>query len=311
MARLFKRGVVAKKVLTGYFVAFVVFLYGPIFCMFFLSFQARRGITSFPQNFLKYYYYKFIGLFGADVTEQLSSRTVQGIRWGLHWWQMLFDPARSEDLHAALLRSFILALIMMALTAFFSTSLAMAFRQRFRGSGVLFYAVMAGLMVPGLLVSLGTMLLFKAVGLTTAWYFSGLGVQFIWTLPFGFLIMIAVFNQFATDLEEAARDLGANKWSTFRRVTLPIIAPGILGAGLFGFTFSYDEFARTIFVAGSDNTLPLHIYAKMTVQIEPILYAIGTASTVFSWIIILIFLYSSKKLSERVKARGENRALSA
>ena len=162
---------------------------------------------------------------------------------------------------------------------------------------------LAGLMVPGLLVSLGTMLLFKALGWSSAWYFSGLGVQFIWTLPFGFLIMIAVFNQFATDLEEAARDLGANKWRTFTRVTLPIIAPGILGAGLFGFTFSYDEFARTIFVSGANNTLPLHIYAKMTVEIEPILYALGTASTVFSWIIILLFLYSSNRLSERTKVR--------
>ncbi|MCK4793062.1 MAG: ABC transporter permease subunit, partial [Desulfobacteraceae bacterium] len=282
MGKRFKRGTVAGKVLTGYFVAFVVFLYGPLFCMFVLSFQTRRGITSLPRGFLKYYYYKFIGLFWADVTEQLSSRAIQGIRWGLHWWEVVFDPARSEDLHAALLRSIILALVMMGLTAFFSTTLAMAFRQKFRGSGVLFYAVMAGLMVPGLLVSLGTMLLFKALGWSSAWYFSGLGVQFIWTLPFGFLIMIAVFNQFPTDLEEVARDLGANKWSTFMRVTLPIIAPGILGAGLFGFTFSYDEFARTIFVSGANNTLPLHIYAKMTVEIEPILYTLGTASTVFS-----------------------------
>lgn len=301
MGKRLKRGKASGKVLTGYFVAFIVFLYGPFFCMFVLSFQSRRGITSLPRGFLKYVYLKFIGLFGADVTEQLSSKAIQGIRWGLHWWEMVFDPARSENLHAALLRSIILALVMMGLTAFFSTTLAMAFRQKFRGSGVLFYAIMAGLMVPGLLVSLGTMLLFKTLGWSSAWYFSGLGVQFIWTLPFGFLIMIAVFNQFATDLEEAARDLGANKWSTFMRVTLPIIAPGILGAGLFGFTFSYDEFARTIFVSGANNTLPLHIYAKMTVEIEPILYTLGTASTVFSWIIILLFAYLSKRMSERVK----------
>ena len=299
MAKRVKRVAVARKVLSGYFVAFVVFLYGPICCMFVLSFQERRGLTSLPRGFLQYYYYKFIGLFGADVTEQLSDRAVQGIRWGFHWWKMLFDPARSEDLHAALLRSVILALIMMVLTAFFSTTLAMAFRQKFKASGVLFFTVMTGLMVPGLLVSLGTMLLFKALGWSTAWYFSGLGVQFIWTLPFGFLIMIAVFNRFSTDLEEAARDLGANRWRTFKRVTLPIIAPGILGAGLFGFTFSYDEFARTIFVTGSENTLPLHVYAQMTVQIEPILYTIGTASTIFSWIIILLFLYLSKKIAER------------
>jgi putative spermidine/putrescine transport system permease protein len=192
---------------------------------------------------------------------------------------------------------------MMALTAFFSTTLAMAFRRKFKGSGTLFYTVMTGLMAPGILVSLGVMLMFKQLGLTTSWFFSGIGVQLIWTLPFGFLVMIAVFNRFDRSLEEAAVDLGANKWSTFKEVTLPIIAPGILGAGLFGFTFSFDEFARTLLVSGGTNTLPLHIYAMMTVQIEPILYALGTASTLFSWGVIAIFLYSSKRMTERMKAR--------
>ena len=115
--------------------------------------------------------------------------------------------------------------------------------------------------------------------------------------------MIAVFNRFDRSLEEAAVDLGANKWTCFREVTLPIIAPGVMGAGLFGFTFSFDEFARTLFVSGGNNTLPLHLYAMMTVQIEPILYALGTASTVFSWIVIGVFLYSSRRMSERMKAR--------
>lgn len=296
-----KRGRWSKKLLAGYFAAFVTFLYGPMLCMFILSFQNRRGLTTLPQGFIKYYWYKFIGLFGADVTEQLSSRLVKGIEWGTYWWRMLLDSDRSGDLHAALLRSLILALILMILTAFFSTTMAMAFRSRFKGSGTLFYTVMAGLMCPGLLVSLGVMLFFRVLNIPTAWYVSGLGVQLIWTLPFAFLVMIAVFNRFDRSLEEAARDLGANKWTTFKRVTLPLIAPGILGAALFGFTFSFDEFARTLLVSGGDNTLPLHIYAIMTVQIEPVLFALGTASTVFSWIIIAVFVYLSKMISERVK----------
>lgn len=304
MGRSARRTRIGKKVLAGYFVAFVLFLYGPILCMFVLSFQSRRGMTSFPRGFLKYYYYKFLALFGADVSEQLGSRFVKGINWGLYWWKMLFDPNLSGELHSALFRSIILALVLMLLTAFFSTTLAMAFRRKFSGSRALFYTVMSGLMAPGILVSLGVMLMFKQLGISTAWYFSGLGVQFVWALPFGFLVMIAVFNRFDRSLEEAAVDLGANKWSTIWEVTLPIIAPGILGAGLFGFTLSFDEFARTLFVSGGENTLPLHIYAMMTVQIEPILYALGTASTVFSWIVIVIFLYASKKASERLKERS-------
>lgn len=303
MARA-KRDRLSKGVLIGYFAAFMTFLYGPMLCMFILSFQGRKGMTTLPRGFIKYYWYKFIGLFGADVTEQLSSRFVRGIEWGTYWWQMLFDAERSGDLHAALFRSLILAIILMLFSAFFSTTLALAFRNRFKGSGIMFYTIMAGLMCPGLLVSLGVMLFFRVLNIPTAWYFSGLGVQLVWTLPFGFLVMIAVFNRFDRSLEEAARDLGANKWVTFKKVTLPIIAPGILGAGLFGFTFSFDEFARTLLISGGDNTLPLHIYAIMTVQIEPILYALGTASTIFSWIIIALFIYLSKLISERTKAAG-------
>lgn len=296
-----RRGKLSRGILIGYFAAFVTFLYGPILCMFALSLQGRRGMTTLPPGFIKYYWYKLLGLFGADITVQLSDRLVKGIEWGTYWWQMLFDTDRSGDLHAALLRSLLLAVVLMLITAFFSTSLAMAFRSRFKGSGALFYTVMAGLMVPGLLVSLGVMLMFRVIHIPTAWYYTGLGVHLIWTLPFAFLVMIAVFNRFDSSLEEAARDLGADKWTTFKRITLPIIAPGILGAGLFGFTLSFDEFARTLLVSGSNNTLPLHIYAIMTVQIEPLLYALGTASTIFSWMVIALFIYSWKLIAERTR----------
>jgi putative spermidine/putrescine transport system permease protein len=303
MAKGRKRGRTLRALLKGYFVAFVFFLYGPTFCMFLLSFQGQNGSVNLPRGFFKYYFYKFISLFGFNVSEELSSRFVKGIHWGLYWWNMLFDSSRSGVMHQALFRSILLALVVMVLTAFFSTTLAMAFRQKFKGAGLLFYAFMAGLMVPGLLVSLGVMLLFKMVGLKTEWYFSGLGAQFIWTIPFGFLVMIAVFNRFERSLEEAAMDLGANKWTTLKRVTLPIIAPGILGAGLFGFTLSFDEFARTLLISGGGSTLPLHIYAIMMIQIEPILYALGTATTVISWIVIFIFLLAANKMAKREKVK--------
>jgi len=299
MAKSHGRKRTLRSVLVGYFVAFVLFLYGPTLCMFVLSFQGQRGSVNLPRGFIRYYFYKLWGLFGADVTQQLSSRLVNGIQWGLYWWKMLLDPGRSGAMHEAFGRSLLLSLVVMILTAAFSTTLAMAYRQKFRGASLVFYMVMAGLMVPGLLVSLGVMLMFKALGLDTEWYLSGLGVQFIWTVPFGFLVMIAVFNRFDRSLEEAARDLGADKWTTLKRVTLPIIAPGILGAGLFGFTLSFDEFSRTLLVSGGGSTLPLHIYAIMMIQIEPILYALGTATTIISWIVIAIFLTGTTIIARR------------
>jgi putative spermidine/putrescine transport system permease protein len=94
--------------------------------------------------------------------------------------------------------------------------------------------------------------------------------------------MFAIFNRFDGRLEEAARDLGATPWQTFRHVVLPIILPSVVGIGLFGFTLSYDEFSRSLYTAGSFNTLPLEIYGMTTNVTTPVLYALGTTGAVSS-----------------------------
>jgi putative spermidine/putrescine transport system permease protein len=98
--------------------------------------------------------------------------------------------------------------------------------------------------------------------------------------------MLAVFNRFDKSYEEAARDLGATPWQSFRYVVLPIILPSLIGVGLFGFTLSYDEFARSLMTAGTFNTLPLEIYGMTTNVTTPVLYALGTVTTGFSFLII-------------------------
>ena len=98
--------------------------------------------------------------------------------------------------------------------------------------------------------------------------------------------MFAVFNRFDKSYEEAARDQGATAWQTFAHVVLPIIAPSLIGVALFGFTLSYDEFARTLLTAGSYNTLPLEIFGMTTNVTTPVVYALGTLTTIFSFLII-------------------------
>ena len=244
-----------------YYVIFLLFIYGPMFAMFVLSFQGRRGGTSFPMR-----------------------------GFSLYWWNKLLEPSVVGDMQGAMGRSIILALMVMVITALFATMLAMAFRKSFMFSNVLFYTVLTGLMVPGVLLSLGMAILMRQLGLSPAWYTSGLAVHVVWALPFGYLVMMAVFNRFDSGLEEAARDMGADEWTVFREVTLPLITPGVVAAGLFGFTLSYDEFARTTLLSGAENTLPLDINASMTQRIRPTLFALGTASTLFSLIMISVFL---------------------
>ena len=267
-----KKRAAVKGLFGSYYVLFLLFIYGPMFAMFILSFQGRRGGTSFPMR-------------GAS----------------LYWWNKLLEPSSVGDMQGAMLRSIILALVVMVITALFSTMFAMAFRKRFLGSGLLFYTIMTGIMVPGILLSLGLATLLKQIGIPPAWWSTGLGVHVVWTLPFGFLVMMAVFNRFDGSLEEAARDMGASEWTVFKEVTLPLITPGIVAAGLFGFTLSYDEFARTTLLAGEYNTLPLDINASMTQRIRPTLFALGTASTLFSLLMIGLFLLIYTVLARRTR----------
>ncbi|MFP6705590.1 MAG: ABC transporter permease [Alphaproteobacteria bacterium] len=252
------------RVKTGfsvYYGIFLMFIYGPMFAMFVLSFQGRRGGTSFPMR-----------------------------GFSLYWWNKLLEPSTVGDMQGAMGRSIILALMVMVITGLFATMLAMAFRKKFFFSNVLFYTILTGLMVPGVLLSLGMAILMRQLGIPPAWYTSGLAVHVIWALPFSYLVMMAVFNRFDSSLEEAARDMGADEWTVFKEITLPLIIPGVVAAGLFGFTLSYDEFARMTLLSGAENTLPLDINASMTQRIRPTLFALGTASTMFSLLMISVFL---------------------
>ena len=243
--------------LAGFFGLYVLFLYGPTITIAVLSFQGPNGGLTFPMN-------------GSS----------------FHWFANLFKPQLVGDFGGSVERSLLLGAMVMVATMVVSLAAGLAYRKRFVGDTPLFYLAVASLVVPSILVSLGVGVMFSELGLDTAWYGSAFGAQLTWTLPFGLLIMFAVFSRFNPSYEEAARDLGATSWQTLRHVVVPIIAPSILGVALFGFTLSYDEFARTLLTAGSDNTLPLEIYGMTTNITTPVLYALGTLTTAFSFIVI-------------------------
>jgi putative spermidine/putrescine transport system permease protein len=261
-------------VLSAFFALFVLFLYGPTLTIGILSFQGEGGGLTFP---------------------------MRGV--SMYWFYDLFEQQAVGDIWGSFRRSIVLGLMVMVTTVVVSVMGGLAFRKKFAGSGILFYLIITALVIPSILVSLGVGLLFSQSGLNVHWSTSGFGAQLTWTLPFGLLIMFAVFNRFDKSYEEAARDLGASPWQTIRHVVLPIIAPSLIGVALFGFTLSYDEFARTLLTAGSYNTLPLEIYGMTTNVTSPVLYALGTLTTLFSLLIIGVFL-ALALLSNRRKARA-------
>jgi len=179
----------------------------------------------------------------------------------------------------------------MGLTVVLSFLAGLAFRTSFRGSSVIFYLAVASLIMPSVVIGLGIGAMFELFGLERTWYSSALGAHLTWTLPFGLLIMFAIFNRFDKAYEEAASDLGASGWQTIRHVVLPIVLPGLVGVALFGFTLSYDEVARTSQSAGSLNTLPLELQAMQTNATTPIIYTLGTLTTTLSLGVILACLF--------------------
>jgi len=243
--------------LAAFFAAFVVFLYGPMIAIIVLSFQGPDGGLTFPMN-----------------------------GFSFHWFADLFKEQRVGDFKGSFLRSFVLAFVVMTLTVAISLSAGMAFRKQFRFAGAVFYVTVASLIVPSILITLGIGLMFDRLDWDSAWYTSGLGAHLTWTLPFGLLIMFAVFNRVDKSFEEAARDLGATSWQTLRHVIIPIIGPSLIGVGLFGFTLSFDEFARSLLATGVKNTLPLEIFGMTTTVTTPTLYALGTLTTAVSFLII-------------------------
>jgi putative spermidine/putrescine transport system permease protein len=244
---------IVKIALGALTLGFLAYQWLPILTMALLSFTGPDGGTTFP---------------------------MRGV--SLHWYRELLRVQSVDDFKPPMLRSLALALACSLTTAVFALGAAQAMRARFRGSGAFFYLVLLGVMAPGLLVGFGVALLTRFLGIPLAWYSTTFAVHIVWTLPFGFLTMLAVFNRFDRRLEEAGLTLGASRVTTFRRITLPLVLPGVIGSALFGFTLSFDEFARSFFSTGSEQTLPLVIYAQFDRQLQPTLYALGTLTTIVS-----------------------------
>ena len=274
--------------LGAFFIAYVLFLYGPMFAIYILSFQGPDGGLTFPMN---------------------------GV--SLVWFGKVFSGSGIVDIGAAFNRSLKLGLVVMILTVLISVSAGMAFRKAFRGSTILFYVAIASLIMPSIITSLGIALEFRLLddfivkhseGWTTAMglFTSGLGAHLTWTLPFGLLIMFAIFNRFDGRLEEAARDLGATPWQTFRHVVLPIILPSVVGIGLFGFTLSWDELARSSQAIGSVNTLPLELQGLTTTVTKPDIYALGTLTSAVSFLVIFTALIVILVLQARQRRHGSD-----
>lgn len=255
----------AQRILKIFFGLLVVFLYAPIVVLIIFSFN-DSSTPAFP---------------------------LKGFTW--KWYgQFLSNP----ELLAALRTSAIVAVCtsVIAVSLGVMASIALV-RRRFAGKAVVSGLLLSPLVIPYIVFGISLLILVQAfdrILVATLGVQIGLGIHTIvighvvLSLPYTMLVLIPKLEQINVSLEEAARDLGASGLTTFRWVTLPLLAPAIVSALLISFTLSFDEYAVASFVAGSRATYPIYLYSQLRFPVLlPQMIAVAVIVVAVSILIVL------------------------
>ncbi len=214
-------------------------------------------------------------LYGFNQTGTAGRITVSYVWHGftLDWYRRLFQI---PDLTEALRTSLVLASSSTAIATVLGTFIALALRRyRFRGSGATDVVLFANIAAPEIVLGASLLSLFVLVGFTRG--FSTLLIAHVmFSIAYVTVTVRTRLAGFDRSLEEAAQDLGAGPFQTFRLVTLPLIFPGILAGALLAFALSIDDFVITQFNAGQEVTFPLWVFGASRVGIPPQVFVMGT-----------------------------------
>jgi ABC-type spermidine/putrescine transport system permease subunit II len=261
------RGRLAVLLWAAYGVGIYVFLYAPLLCLAVLSFNDTMNITLPWRGFT--------------------------LRW---YGEALHD----RDLHTALLNSFKLGIATVVIATPIGVAAAYAFRRHFRLRELLFNLILVALIAPPIIVGVAQHLTWNILGVNSSLFGSTLLGHVSYTAPFIFVLIFPSFHRFDASIEEAALDLGATRLQMFRTVIMPIVMPGIVSSAVFAFMLSFDEFIRTFFLIGVDNTLPIYLWSMLMTNVSPETNAIATLLMVFSLCLMTIG-YRLTRQNYRVK----------
>ncbi|MEW6405139.1 MAG: ABC transporter permease [Chloroflexota bacterium] len=274
-----------------------IFLYAPILVLMVFSFNASRANVKFEG---------IIPAFSERVS--MDGSLVQSSPCGpFHWFCEL---ARNRDVKEAAGNTLLIAVISTLTSTVIGTMAALALqRYNFRLKAFSQVSLYIPIVIPEIVMGIGILVLFSqlfgvlnnALSLTGDSRLAlGLGTVIVshiaFSVPFVTLVVQARLQGFDKSFEEAAMDLGADEWTTFRRVTFPMILPGVLSGGLLAFTLSLDDFVITFFTNGpGSTTLPIYVYGLLRRIITPQVNALSTV-----WILIVL---SAVFLLQRLQSR--------
>ena len=246
-----------RRLLLAYGIAIILALYLPILAVGFASVSKARYL-SFP---IRKYATKWYG-------KALESDTVIDLVW----------------------TSLTIALIVAAVSMVIGFFGALAFaRYQWKYRGLFQKFILLPIFFPQTVLGLALLLWFNSVGIIPSWK-TAIVAHLVWVAPIATLIVAIRAYSFDAALEEAARDMGASTWQVLTEVTLPLLWPGIVSAGLFAFLLSWGNFPLSLFTTGADSTLPEWLYAKMVSGYSPLVPTVGIMSVVGSFALVVVAL---------------------
>ena len=225
-------------------------------------------------------------------------------RWSgvsLRWYFDVFNGPESEKFKRAAFNSLTIAVMAASVATVIATSAAIGMVRggNFRGKALSFGLLSLPIMVPEIVTAVATLIFFSTIGFKLG-TLPILIAPTIFCIPFAYLPISARLQGIEASFEEAAQDLYANRWQTFRHVLMPIMGPGIVSGFLLAFIISLDDFIITNFIKGAGvETLPTAIFGSVKQGIKPNIMALST--------LMLLFSISLVTLSYFVGMRGENR----
>lgn len=277
-----------------------IFLYAPIVVLMLYSFNASKTNVSFEG---------FIPAFGQ--TKLVGSNVIQSPCGPFHWFCEL---SKNKDVVNAAKNTLTIAFTATFVSTIIGTMAALALqRYNFRLKPLSQVSLYIPIVIPEIVMGIGILTLFSQLfdlintkfGLVGASRLSlGLGTVIVshiaFMVPFVTLVVQARLQGFDKSYEEAAMDLGANEWITFRRVTFPMLLPGILSGALLAFTLSLDDFVITFFTNGpGSTTLPIYVYGLLRRIITPQVNALSTV-----WVMIVFIAVLALQLLQNREAKG-------
>jgi len=207
----------------------------------------------------------------------------------LSWYEKLFADLRWLD---PLLTSLGIAAIVSILCMITATAVGRTLPHIGRTGAWLLLLFLLVLFIPGVMLGVDFVMFYRLfLGIRTGLW-SLILAHFVWAFPFALLGVIVVAGRFDTRLLESAADLGAGAWRRFRDIEMPLLFPGILSAGFFGFLLSLNELPRSIYLRGGATTLPLFQWAEAAshTTMVPLIYGLSTLITIASLALTVIAL---------------------